>query len=1023
MNSATLLKEFFAEAQDHIATAEEDILALEETARDPQGETVNRLFRALHTIKGGASCVNLDKVKELAHALENVVGMIRTGTLIPGRTVTETLLHGVDKLKSAIMSGSGIVEDADQIMARLREIIQTPSEIQPAQLVAAPATGRIFDLAKVDTSQAVAEGLSLHEFTLDIMAECKRIKCKPRELLEKVKSVGTVLAATQDISTLGRIPSKSSPCSFLLATMIDDAEILFPGLSIEPVLSHTYPRDQIPDFDPTGVVEARDMSAMGEISEIFSIPATEVTTVPPAHQIVSGATKGVAAKPAPEPASVKAPIEQTVRIPVETIDKLMNLAGELVVVRNRNAQVLASGNIRELSAVNQRLDVVTSDIQRTVMKTRMQPVGNVFGRFTRVVHDLSRSLGKEIELEISGSDVELDKSIIDGIVEPLTHLVRNSVDHGIEMPDRRIASGKPAVGHIRPKAYHQTGLVNIQVIDDGKGMDPQKIRESAIEKGLLTQSQAETLSERESLELIFFPGFSTATQVTEISGRGVGMDVVKTSLQKFGGVVEIKSAPGAGSTITIRLPLTLAIIPAIILMVQDQCFAIPQVNVREVVWLHGDEIYQSIRTIDDNEVYWLRGKMLPLIRLSRVLKIDRTYPDPQTGESTDDRRVDEADRRQKSEYPDMDKRTGPVDRRTSLDNSMYIIVLQIGSDRFGVCVERIIDTEEIVVKPLHDRLKASRVYAGVTVLGDGATALILDVLELAQTGGMRCNKTETSMVKQRVSTDDRQKLLVFTIGNAERFALPLSLLMRVDEVSTKEIQTAGGREFLSFRNSLIPVVRMEGIVRGHPPQYDPDFIYAIIPKIGRPVGIAAARIIDIMEVENKMDAGPTGQTVIIGSQLIDGHATSILDLCTLVEAADPGWISTVARSAIIKKRIILAEDSSFFRALISSYLRGIGLDVLEAINGKVALDLVRQEQVDCIISDIEMPVMDGFDLARRIKADEALRSIPLLGISAMDEAIVRPRALDAGFDDFRSKNDLPMLGRTIETLFSKHVRS
>jgi len=1005
MNLADLIKEYIAEAQEHFATAEDDILSLEQLDASHSKETINRLFRALHTIKGGAACVNFDSVKEFAHAMENIAGLLREGVLEANSEIAQTLLEGLDKLKGAVLSGKGDLEDSDSILERLRHIAQLPMNRNALNTESfVPISKCIFDLKHVNTADVKEQGLHIFEFTLDAVVECKRKTCTAAELLECFVSLGTLLASTPDQSLFLNGEPGFSKCSILLATMIDDHEVLFPGLQIEPISFIHYAPEDFPPFE-------------GEVKKIVTEIPIAASIFPQLTQITE--QKRFQQTPTLVAASPRA--EQNMRIPVEIADKLMNLAGELVVVRNRNAQVIASGNSRDISAVNQRLDVVTSDIQRTIMRTRMQPIGNVFGRFSRVVRDLGRSLGKEVELEIRGADVELDKSIIDGIVEPLTHLVRNAVDHGIESPEERKQKIKPAVGHITLTAQHLAGLVNIEVTDDGKGINPQKLREVAVEKGLLTHNQVELLSDREALNLIFMAGFSTAKEITEVSGRGVGMDVVRASLQKLGGVVEIESIFGQGSTISIRLPLTLAIIPAIILAAEDQCFAVPQVSVVEVVWLHGDEIYQSIQKIDESEVYWLRGKMLPLIRLSTVLKIQSSFTDPQTGLKIRERRAEMPDRRQNSDFHDTNARSGIRERRTSVENSLYIIVLRVGSDSFGLCVERIVDTEEIVVKPLHERLKASKVYAGATVLGDGATALILDVSELARTGGIRCEKTENRSMQVRSSIDELQRMLVFTNGK-ERFAVPLCLLMRVDEISTQEVQVATGRELLSFRDSLIPLLRIEHAIPGIASAYDDDFIHAIIPRIGTPVGIAAAQIIDIVEIDNNTLIHSNNQSAIIGTQNINGHATTLLDLCVLINILEPSWMSSFDKPKENRRRVLLVEDSPLYCALASSYLRSLGLEIITAANGNEALDLIMLGGVDGIISDIEMPVMDGFDLARRLKADKSFQQIPLLGISSMDEKTVRPRALDAGFDEFRSKSNLPLLGETIESLLSLSER-
>ncbi|MBN1577110.1 MAG: chemotaxis protein CheW [Chitinispirillaceae bacterium] len=1008
--------EFFAEAREQLLTAEEDVLALEQSGEHPDAETVNRLFRALHSIKGGAACVDLNGIKELAHAMENVVGLVREGSAAPTRAVTQLLLDGLDRLKTCIASADErLLTDTGTVIEGLTGVV---NEIRTQGNAPKPekdgTAEHYFDLKRCDLSVVRAQSLHLYEFALDIVLECKKSNCTPAELYQKICSVGTIIA---DYNEPVKDPARTMPCFFLLATVIDDPEILFPGLEVIPVSFYRYTPEEIPSANGGDRV-ARAETGAAEIKK--PLPENKTTAVKSTSGKNRPAPKLLTDDDSRPAASVAVPVdEQAVRIPVELLDKLMNLVGELVVVRNRNTQLIIAGNTQELSVVNQRLNTVTMEIQMTVMRTRMRPVGNVFSRFTRVVRDLSRTLGKEIELDISGGDVELDKSIVDNIAEPLTHLVRNAADHGLEAAEDRLLAGKPAVGHISLSARHQAGMVNIRIDDDGKGIDPHLLRSAAIEKGLCTLSAATAMTDREAFELILLPGFSTASEVTDLSGRGVGMDVVKTSFQKFGGIIEIQSAAGAGTTISINLPLTLAIIPALILTVEGQCFAIPQVNVNEVVWLHGDEVYQSIHEIDDKEVYWLRGKMLPLMRLSKVLEIRPTYRDPETNERKMDRRKQAPDRRQKQGNVNHDKRKGPRDRRTSILNSLYIIVLQVGSDQFGLCVETIVDTEEIVVKPLHEHLEKCRVYAGITVLGDGSTALIIDVPELARTGGVRCDTTDTKTVKSRSSDDDRQKMLVFSAGGKERFALPLSLLLRVDEVSVNELQTSGGREYLRFGNSVVPLVRLEKVINNISICGDSPYLFTIIPRIGKPIGVAAAEIIDIVDTENSIEPGPVGQNIIIGTQLVDGHLTGILDLCALVDAVEPGWYSSEDRNKIKQRRVVLVEDSSFFSALLGSYLRGIGVLVTVAVNGREALEIVEHTPVDGVISDLEMPVMDGFELARHLRSSENHRSLPLMGISAMDETVARPRALDAGFDAFCSKGNLPRIISCFETILTK----
>ncbi|HAJ78456.1 MAG TPA: hypothetical protein DCO75_01680, partial [Fibrobacteres bacterium] len=484
MAQSEFIKEFFAEARENLQTAEEDVLALEQAGPNRDAEMINRLFRSLHSIKGGAACVNLSKIKELAHAMENVVGMIRDGTLAPTHEISQSLLDGLDKLKTCIeTSDENPLSDAEPLIVSLGNIVKNSKNIDKSS---APSIGKkspdvhIFDLTLYDLSIVKTQLLHVYEFTLDITLECKKCNCTPAELYQKLSSVGSIIADT----TSNKTSSGSIPCSFLLATMIDDPEILFPGLDISPISFYSYKTEEIPaqnGLNQKIPAEIKPVAVEEKIIEKQSLPIKNDSASKPISETDAKHT-GAHTE------------EQAVRIPVELLDKLMNLVGELVVVRNRNAQLLAAGNAQELSVVSQRLNAVTSEIQMTVMQTRMRPVGGVFNRFTRVVRDLSRKLGKEIELDISGGDVELDKSIIDNIAEPLTHLVRNAADHGLESAEDREHAGKSAIGRIRLSARHQAGMVNIQVIDDGKGMDPRVMRAAAVKKGICTREKADAMT-------------------------------------------------------------------------------------------------------------------------------------------------------------------------------------------------------------------------------------------------------------------------------------------------------------------------------------------------------------------------------------------------------------------------------------------------------------------------------------------------------------------------------------------------
>jgi two-component system chemotaxis sensor kinase CheA len=656
--------------------------------------------------------------------------------------------------------------------------------------------------------------------------------------------------------------------------------------------------------------------------------------------------------------------------------------------------------------ISQQLNVITSDIQTSVMQTRMCPVGTIFTRFNRVVREIARHLEKVVKLEIIGSEVELDKSIIEAIADPMTHLIRNAVDHGIEAPDKRRKAGKNPQGYLELSAFHQEGQVNIQIKDDGKGMDPKILKEKAIETNLITKEVAEVMPDREAFNLIFEAGFSTANTITDVSGRGVGMDVVKSSFQRLGGSVDISSIVGRGTTITIKLPLTLAIMPALIFSVEESFYAIPQVNIIEVVWLHGPEVYQSINLVDDKEIYWLRGKPIPLLRLSNILDIPKTYVEEMDERTLSDRRTQKTDRRKEGESGESrkdERRAGEVERRVSLENSLYIIVVRVGNERVGLAVDKVIDTEELVVKPLHDQLKDCGAFAGTAVLGDSRIAMILDIAAISQLGALQFANVGGNVAGSRTAKDEQQTVLLFDIGGEELFALPLCLINRVQEIHRNEIKIANDREYLDFRGQLIPLIRPEAAVPAFTSVYQEDCIFLIIPKCRKPIGIVVANILDTVELDCQIDSDTIHQETIIGSRFINGKLALFMDAFSLIEKVEPNWFLADKVGGQSLMNILLVEDSVFYQTLFSSYLRGSGVSIITASNGVEALELMEKNAFDGVISDIEMPGMDGFEFARIVRKNKQFRDLPLLAISAAEEAVMRPLAIESGFNDFKSK--------------------
>jgi len=566
---------------------------------------------------------------------------------------------------------------------------------------------------------------------------------------------------------------------------------------------------------------------------------------------------------APAPAAHAPPAEtaeSSIRVDVSLLDKLMNLVGELVLARNQIVQFTGGNGDATFIGAAQQLNLITSELQEGVMKTRMQPIGNIWHKFPRVVRDLALSCDKRVELVMEGESTELDKTLIEAIKDPLTHLVRNAVDHGIETPDRRATAGKSPQGRLLLRAYHEGGQVNIEVVDDGAGLDAERIRDKAIERGIITADQGARMSERELFRLVFLPGFSTAAKVTNVSGRGVGMDVVRTNIERIGGTIELAGKRGVGSTIKIKIPLTLAILPALVVSCGDNRYAIPQASLLELVRLAGDEARDGVEMLYGTPVYRLRNKLLTLVYLSDAL--DQAVPrDP---------------------------------------DEVNIIVLQADDRQFGLVVDAVHDTEEIVVKPLGKHLKSVPVFAGATIMGDGRVALILDILGVAKRArvvaeGQQRGRIDQVVTAGLVERDDLQTLLVFRGPHDGRMAIPLSRVARLEEFPRNIVERVGEELLVQYRGEIMPVLELSALLVERRPALHttpaaawPETVQVVVfSHNGLHVGLIVEQILDIVE-DSLSNPRPPGRPGVLASVVIAGRVTELLDVEAVLRRAQPG---------------------------------------------------------------------------------------------------------------------------------------
>ena len=703
-----------------------------------------------------------------------------------------------------------------------------------------------------------------------------------------------------------------------------------------------------------------------------------------AAQVPATADHGAAASGIPQgEAKESAVAAQTIRVNVELLENLMTLVSELVLTRNQLLQMVRGKDDSEFATPLQRLSHITTDLQEGVMKTRMQPIGNAWAKLPRIVRDLSVEMSKKIDLQMFGAETELDRQVLELIKDPLTHMVRNSADHGLEPTEERRRIGKPEVGKIMLNAYHEGGHIIIEITDDGRGLNIARIRQKALQNGLATDAELADLTDQQAAQFIFRAGFSTAEKVTSVSGRGVGMDVVRTNIEKIGGTVELKTQEGKGTSFVIKIPLTLAIVSALIVECAGERFAIPQISVLELVRTTATSEH-GIEVINNAPVLRLRDRLLPLVSLRTLLKLG----------SGDEQRTE-----------------------------TFIVVTQVGNYTFGIIVDRVFDTEEIVVKPVAPILRHINMFSGNTILGDGSVIMILDPNGIAGGTGEMAGPTPTNQeatTTRETRAEDQQSLLVFRAGSDDLKAVPLALVARLEEIDVNEIERSHGKPVVQYRGKLMPLVLVSPDFKMKDEGQQPVLVFA---DKEHTMGLVVDEIVDIVEEQLKIQLA-VDQPGLIGTAVISGKATDVIDAGYYLIQAWGDWFGSPEKefeSSNETHRVLLVDDSPFFRNLLTPLLSVAGYDVTSVESADKALQLRDSGTLfDAIISDIEMPGMNGFDFAQAIRSEGGWASVPLFALSshATDKDFERGRAV--GFTDYVAKFDREALLQTLaQTLSSK----
>ena len=972
-----LLSEFLAETNEALDTLDSELVALEQRPDDPA--LLGDIFRLIHTIKGTCGFLELRRLELVAHAAEDVLGLVRDGELQVTPHAVSLILAAIDRIKLLIAHiGEHGVEpegDDEELTGELKKVAAGKNE--PVAAAAPEATPP--QAAAVETGDLMARlgAASALDAACEIAWSALAFQDRPANAPE----LATLEMQFEFLTRLSEALAPTDPdeegfASFHKALLDagwrkSDIEFLHEELC-KAFLALEVPDadvDQLKAFlsrfaDP----ECREPANRDEDLQPAPASFDAVSEAAPPADSSPVTSRGDAARAGiSSPPSVPAP--QTLRVNINVLEDLMTMVSELVLTRNQLLQIQRSSEDTPFTAPLQRLNQVTSELQEAVMMTRMQPIGNAWGKLPRLIRDLSQELGKQIELVMSGEETELDRQILESIRDPLTHMVRNSADHGIEAPEVRTSAGKAETGTIRLTARHEGGHIIVQVSDDGKGLALDNIRKKVIEKGLATEAQLETMSEQQIQQFIFRPGFSTAAAVTNVSGRGVGMDVVRSNIEKIGGVIEFQSIEGKGSSFTIKIPLTLAIVSALIVECSGQRFAMPQNSVLELVRISSTSL-QSIEKINGRPVYRLRDKLLPLVSLSELLQMDEA----ETPEQSD---------------------------------STYVVVSQVGTFNFGIIVDRVFDTEEIVVKPVSKAIRRISLFSGTTILGDGQVIMILDPNGIA-------SMTNATPVEQATAQQNSQlgkrgnrnavSMLIFEAGDGVPRAVPVSLVARLEEIDISAAEKVGGRTVVQYRGSLMPLIDFEG----RPAKVEGRRPILVFVDGNRMLGLVVDRIVDIIDVTLDLQLAGAERPGILGSAIVAGRATDVIDTVHYLQSCDERWFAAETDKAFgeaDEKHILLVEDSAFFRNLLTPLLTIAGYHVSVAEDGKVALEAMSKGRFDLVVSDIEMPGLNGFELVQRLRDDARWNGVPVIALSSHANPRDIEKGLSAGFSEYVTKHD------------------
>ena len=977
-----LVEEFVAEALQNLADIESDLLSLESDGGTDK-ELVNRIFRAVHTIKGNGSYLKLENLVGVAHRAETLLDRVRSGTESASAVVTDAVLAAVDALVSMLRTPDlGATFECQVPLAKLdRALNGSPQAVSSATLSAS-------DIAQIKQAET-GKGTT---FRIDLDLERVQQAVDVKEgVVVGLSSIGKILLSSIPKDEIDKNPKGN--CTVFLETVLS-TEMLCDHFNLKPeTVTQIDTKELRPSNSNSSSPRATSTEVITEVvaekktqplestnkiaTEVASIPSRPATDKP-------NQEKALAPKDAAKDAA-KAAAEQSMRVPVHILHKLLEWTGTMVMARN---QLMNEFDFRGSTAFRTLSQSITG-VHETVIETRMQTTGSLFERYRRIVRDLSRQLSKEVALHIEGGDLELDRTILESFADPLTHLIRNSLDHALETPAEREAAGKNRQGNIFLRSYIHSGEIILAVEDDGRGISAERVCSKAVSKGVITQAYANQLTDHQKVMLIFQAGFSTKDEATDVSGRGVGMDVVRNNIEAVGGSIDVVTKVGSGTTFSAILPLAKALVSssltkALVVDIQDERFAIPETAVSEII-RYDAKAMTNIVQVDGENVYQLRDQLVALVDLRQALGMEH-----------------QANRKEHA----------------------CLVILQYRKHQFGAIVDNVLGIQEIIVRGTPKLLQNCGIFSGHTVLGTGRVSLILDINGLVSKLSLRFLDQKQVKSKRAIADSpdasqkknrQKQKMVVFSFSDNEYFAIPLELVAIIERISLDSIRTVGTKEYCQIKNETISVMRLDSFLPISKFNVARKDCCLIRPAaVTFPLGILTGPDVTIIDVDDSFESRLDDQNGIVGTFMHNDRLVMLLDVFSVFEQHAPDKLKMQEVQTGLAK-ILVAEDSLFFRKLIKQYMQRDEWTIEIVNDGVEAWEKLQAEpkRYNLVISDINMPRLDGFQLASKIREDRRFDAIPLVALTTLSDDHFREKGLSLGFDRYVVKIDKNQVRATV----------